>query len=59
MPQGSNERPRHVGQATWQRYLVAAARLEPDYMPRMRRLQQDIDRFERLLTLPMTAAPAQ
>jgi len=44
---------------TWQRYLVAAARLEPDYMPRMRRLQQDIDRFERLLTLPMTAAPAQ
>ena len=45
--------------ATWQRYLVAAARLEPDYMPRMRRLLCDIDRFERLLTLPMAAEPAQ
>ncbi len=45
--------------ATWQRYLVAAARLEPDYMPRMRILLHDIDRFEHLLTLPMAAEPAQ
>ena len=44
--------------ATWQRYLEAAARLEPDYMPQMRRLLRDIDRFERLLTLPIAAAPA-
>ena len=44
--------------ATWQRYLVAAARLEADYMPRMRRLQRDIDRFERLLALPMAPEPA-
>ena len=44
--------------ATWQRYLVAVARLEPDYMPKMRRLLRDIDRFERLLTLPIAAAAA-
>ena len=43
--------------ATWQRYLEAAARLEPDYLPRMRRLLRDIDRFERLLTLPMAGEP--
>ena len=44
--------------ATWHRYLEAVARLEPDYMPQMRRLLRDIDRFERLLTLPIAAAPA-
>ena len=44
--------------AAWQRYLEAAARLEPDYLPQMRRLLRDIDRFERLLTLPMAAEPA-
>ena len=43
--------------ATWQRYLEAAARLEPDYLPRMRRLLRDIDRFERLLALPRAAEP--
>ena len=43
--------------AAWQRYLEAAARLEPDYLPRMRRLLRDIDRFERLLTLPMAGEP--
>jgi hypothetical protein len=43
--------------AAWQRYLEAAARLEPDYLPQMRRLLRDIDRFERLLTLPMAAEP--
>jgi hypothetical protein len=44
--------------ATWHRYLEAAALLEPDYMPQMRRLLRDIHRFERLLTLPIAAAPA-
>ena len=44
--------------ATWHRYLEAVARLEPDYMPQMRRLLRDIHRFERLLTLPIAAAPA-
>jgi hypothetical protein len=43
--------------AASQRYLKAAARLEPDYLPRMRRLLRDIDRFERLLALPMAAEP--
>ncbi len=42
--------------ATWHRYLEAVARLEPDYMPQMGRLLRDIDRFERLLTLPIAAA---
>jgi hypothetical protein len=45
-------------QATWRRYLEAVARLEPDYMPQMRRLLRDIDRFERLLALPISAAPS-
>ena len=44
--------------AAWQRYLEAAARLEQDYLPQMRRLLRDIDRFERLLTLPIAAEPA-
>ena len=44
--------------ATWHRYLEEVARLEPDYMPQMRRLLRDIDRFERLLALPTAAAPS-
>lgn len=44
--------------AAWQRYLEAAAGLEPDYMPQMRKLLRDIDRYERLLTLPIAAEPA-
>ena len=44
--------------ATWHRYLEAVARFEPDYMPQMRRLLRDIQRFERLLTLPIASAPA-
>jgi hypothetical protein len=44
--------------ATWHRYLEAVGRLEPDYIPQMRRLLRDIHRFERLLTLPIAAAPA-
>jgi hypothetical protein len=42
--------------ATWQRYLDAAARLEPEYGPRMRRLLQDIDRLTRLLSLPVATS---
>lgn len=38
--------------ATWNRYLVAASRHEPDYMPRIRRLLREIDAIERLLALP-------
>ena len=44
--------------ATWHRYLEAVARLEPNYMPQMRRLLRDIDRFERLLALLISAAPS-
>jgi len=44
--------------AAWHRYLEAVARFEPDYMPQMRRLLRDIQRFERLLTLPIASAPA-
>ena len=39
--------------AMWQRYLDAAARLEPDYGPAMRRLYLEIDQLERLLALPL------
>ena len=39
--------------AMWQRYLDAATVLEPDYGPRMRALLRDIERLERLLTLPV------
>jgi hypothetical protein len=41
--------------AMWQRYLDAAARLEPDYGPLMRRRLQEIDRRQRLLDLPLAA----
>ena len=41
--------------AMWRRYLDAAARLEPDYGPLMRRLLQEIDRLQRLLDLPLAA----
>ena len=47
-----------MDEATWHRYLEEVARLEPDYMPQMRRLLRDIDRFERLLALPISAAPS-
>ena len=33
----------------------AAARLEPDYGPAMRKLLQDIDRLQRLTALPLAA----
>jgi hypothetical protein len=41
--------------ATWQRYLDAAARLEPQYGPAMRRLLQEIDQLNRLMALPLVA----
>ena len=41
--------------AMWQRYLNAAARLEPDFGPRMRRLLLEIDQLTRLMALPVAA----
>ena len=41
--------------AMWQRYLDVAARLEPDFGPRMRRLLQEIDQLTRLIELPIAA----
>lgn len=41
---------------TWNRYLAAAAELEPEYGPRMRRLWQEIGQLERLAELPVAAA---
>ncbi len=38
--------------ATWDRYLTAASRHEPDYMPRIQRLLREIDNIETLLALP-------
>jgi hypothetical protein len=38
---------------TWRRYLDAAARLEPEFGPPMRRLLQEIDQLARLLALPL------
>lgn len=38
--------------ATWDRYLAAAARHEPDYMPGIRRLLDEIASIETLLALP-------
>lgn len=37
----------------WARYLAAAARLEPDYGPEMRRLLREIDQLTRLTELPV------
>ncbi len=39
----------------WHRYLAAAARLEPEYGPAMRRLFQEIDQLGRLAELPLAA----
>ena len=41
--------------ATWHGYLAAAMRLEAEYGPRMRRLRQEIDQLERLMSLPIAA----
>ncbi len=37
---------------TWDRYLTAASKHEPDYMPRIRRLLTEIDNIEKLMALP-------
>ena len=44
--------------ATWNRYLAAATRMEPQFGPPMHRLLRDIDRLQRLLSL-ITALEAQ
>ena len=57
--------PRHVrlddrgtwDRAMWNRYLSAAAALEPDYMPQMLRLHAEVERLERILLLPATPEP--
>jgi len=41
--------------ATWDRYLAAAAKVEPDYGPRLRQLYREIDQLERLAALPIAA----
>ena len=38
--------------AAWNRYIKAATQLEPAFMPEMLRLIRDIERLERLATLP-------
>ena len=40
---------------TWNRYLAAAAALEGQYGPPMRRLLREIDQLERVLALPITS----
>ena len=59
-PTGKVSDREHWDRAMWQRYLDAAARLEPEYGPAMRRLLQEIDRLERLMALPLAweTAPA-
>ena len=42
--------------ATWDRYLAAASKHEPDYMPRITRLLGEIANIERLLALPCGTA---
>jgi hypothetical protein len=44
----------HWERTTWHRCLTAAMRLQPDYGPRVRRLQE-IGQLERLMTLPIAA----
>ena len=44
--------------ATWTRYLAAAARLEPEFGPPMRRLLREIDQLERVLALSVATERA-
>jgi hypothetical protein len=39
---------------TWDRYLAAASKHEPDYMPRIKRLLGEITNIEKQLALPLT-----
>ena len=41
--------------AMWDRYMSAAAALEPTYGPRMRRLYEEIDRLGRVADIPRAA----
>lgn len=41
--------------ATWQRYLDAATKLEPEYGPQLRRFYTEIDHLARLVALPLAA----
>lgn len=54
-PTSAPDDRRRWDRAAWDRYLAAAARLEGNYGPRMRRLRDDIARLERLLDLPVAA----
>ncbi|MGH7121955.1 MAG: hypothetical protein ACREFP_23675 [Acetobacteraceae bacterium] len=42
----------------WNRYLAAAAKTEARFLPRMRRLYDEIAHLERMLTLPATTEAA-
>lgn len=53
--QASVDARRFWDRAAWRRYLDTAASLELRYGQRMRRLRDDIVRFERLLELPVAA----
>ncbi len=44
--------------ATWNRYLAAAAKSETRFLPRMRRLYDEIARLEAMLALPTTTEAA-
>lgn len=45
-------------QPTWQRYLAAAAAVEHEFGPPMRRLHGEIDQLERVLALPSVTGVA-
>jgi hypothetical protein len=42
--------------ATWDRYLTAATCHEPEYIPAMFRLLEEIERLERLMALPLLSS---
>ncbi len=44
--------------ATWNRYLAAATRLEPEYGPTLRQLHSDIAKFNRLMKLSLAGRTA-
>ena len=45
-------------QATWSRYLAAAATIENRYGPPMRQLYREIDQLERVVALPLARRAA-
>lgn len=45
-------------QATWQRYIAAAADVEHEFGPPMRQLYREIDQLERILALPSVTGAA-